>query len=121
MKELDPYLKLENKVNIELNIKKQQESKHTLQGEISLQRGHYIWELNEETGEIKKANFRSNTTIAFSAKLISEKLIIKSGCIYIPALNSENAKRKYLKNKEQSAYYIKPAAMSLSKIFNKTK
>ena len=32
------------------------------------------------------------------------------------SLNAKNAKDKYLKNKEQSAYYVKPAIMSLSDI-----
>ena len=53
---------------------------------------------------------------ADGAELPPEELVVKADCIYIPALNAENAKRKYLKNKEQSAYYVKPAVMSLSDI-----
>ena len=44
------------------------------------------------------------------------KLIIKPNCIYIPALNSTNAKRKYIQNKNQSAYYTKVAPSSINEI-----
>ncbi len=113
MKELETHLKLERQNTIELNVKKKQEIEYVLQGTIKPQTGHFVWELNEETVEIKKAEFKRNTAI-YGAELPPEELVIKANCIYIPALNSENAKRKYLKNKEQSAYYVKPAPMSLS-------
>lgn len=48
------------------------------------------------------------------AKKEPEKLIVNQDCIYIPALNSENAKRKYLKNKEQSFYYKKEPLLKLT-------
>lgn len=115
MKELETHLKLAPENKVELNIKKKQEVEHVLEGELKPKRGHFIWELNEETGEIKKAEYKRNT-VGWNLKteLQHEELIIKSGCKYIPALNAQNAKRKYLINKEQSAYYSKPALMSLS-------
>jgi hypothetical protein len=116
MKELETHLKLDNQERIELNVKKKQEVEYVLEGTIKPQRGHFIWELNEETGEIKKAKFKRNTAVAFGTELPPEELIVKSDCIYIPALNPENAKKKYLKNKEQTAYYVKPSLMNLSDI-----
>ncbi|MFA6069820.1 MAG: hypothetical protein WC810_14650 [Janthinobacterium sp.] len=113
MKELETHLKLDNQERIELSVKKKQEIEYVLQGTIKPQTGHFVWELNEETGEIKKAEFKRNTAV-YGAELPPEELVVKADCIYIPALNAENAKRKYLKNKEQSAYYVKPAPMSLS-------
>lgn len=117
MKELETHLKLEKQNSIELNVKKKQEIEYVLQGTIKPKIGHFIWELNEETGEIKKAEFKRNTAV-YGAELPPEELVVKADCIYIPALNAENAKKKYLKNKEQSAYYIKPSVMNLSEIFS---
>ena len=112
---VEPHLTLDTKERIELNVKKKQEIEYVLQGSVKPQPGHFVWEVNEVTGEIKKAQFKRNTAV-YGAELPTEELVVKSDCIYIPALNAENAKRKYLKNKEQSAYYVKPAPMSLSDI-----
>jgi len=115
MKELETHLKLDNQDKIELNVKKQQEIQYFLQGTLKPQVGHFIWELNEETGEIRKAEFEKTTAI-FGAAIPPEELIVKPDCIYIPALNAENAKKKYLKNKNQSFYYAKEAPMKLGDI-----
>jgi len=116
MKELETHLKVGNQERIELNVKKKQEIEYVLQGTIKPQIGHSIWEINKETGEVKKAEYRRTLAVAFGAEFPPDELITKQYCVYIPALNSENAKKKYLKNKDQSAYYVKPAAMSLSDI-----
>jgi hypothetical protein len=115
MKELETHLNSDNQNKTEINIKKKQEIEYVLQGTIKPKAGHFIWEINEETGEILKAEFK-RTTAVLGAELPPEELIVKADCIYIPALNSENAKRKYLKNKEQSFYYAKPPVMDLSDI-----
>ena len=115
MKELETHLKLDNQERIELNVKKKQEIEYVLQGTIKPQAGHFVWEINEETGEIKKAEFKKVTAV-FGVKVPPKELIIKADYIYIPALNAENAKRKYLKNKEQSAYYTKPTVMDIDEI-----
>ena len=108
MKELETHFKLGNKT--ELNVKKQQEIEHLLIGSIEPRIGHFVWELNEETGDIKKAEYKKDT-VTFAClegyHVPPKKLIINPDCIYIPALNAENAKKKYLKNKEQSHYYTK--------------
>ena len=116
MKELETQLKINNQERIELNVKKQQEIQYILHGTIKPEKGHFIWELNIETGEIKKAEFKTNKVV-FGAALPPKELIVKADCIYIPALNAKNAKRKYLKNKEQSAYYAKPAVMNIQDIY----
>ena len=56
MKELETHLKVGNENRIELNVKKKQEVEYVLQGTIKPKTGHFVWELNEETGEIKKLN-----------------------------------------------------------------
>lgn len=115
MKELETHSKLTQQNNVELSVKKKKEIEYVLQGTIKPKTGHFIWEINEETGEIKKAGFKRNTVV-LGAELLPEELIVKPDCIYIPALNAENAKRKYLKNKEQSVYYVKPSPMNIEDI-----
>lgn len=117
MKELETHLKVgvNSDNRIEMNVKKQQEIETVLQGTITPQRGHFVWEINEETGEIKKGEYKQDTvTFNFNSELPQEKLVIKTDCVYIPALNPENAKRKYLKNKEQDYYFDKEPPMKLS-------
>jgi hypothetical protein len=116
MKELESHFKLSKENTVELNVKKKQEVEHTLMGSIKPQPGHFIWELNQETGEIKKADFKRDTVALFGSKLPSEELIVKSDCVYIPALNAANAKKKYLKNNQQSAYFVKDAPMNIEDI-----
>jgi len=118
MKEFDknyvPYLQ-ENKV--EINVKKQQEIEHLLQGSIVPKKGHFVWEVNEETGVIKKAEYKCDTVGYHSmVKKQPDKLIVNPDCVYIPALNPENAKKKYLKNKEQSFYFVKAAPMNIKEL-----
>lgn len=115
MKELETHLKAG--IKTELNVKKKQEVEYVLEGTISPKNGHKVWEFNEETEEIKEAEYKKNTVVfnGFTHRE-PEELIIKANCIYIPALNAGNAKRKYLKNKKQSHYYVKPAPMDLKDI-----
>jgi hypothetical protein len=115
MKELETHFKLNNQERVELNVKKQQKIEKVLQGTIMPQNGHFIWEINKETGEIKKAEFKKVTAV-FGAEIPPEELVIKPECVYIPALNAKNAEKKYKKNKDQSAYFMKPSVLNLSDI-----
>lgn len=115
MKELEQHNQISEAQRIEINVKKKQQIEHELQGRLKPKNGQFIWELNEETGEIKKAEFKKQVPV-FGAKNIPQEIIINPDCIYIPALNAENAKNKYLKNKEQSHYYAKEAVMQLHKV-----
>ena len=116
MKELETHLKIENQNRVELNVKKKQEIEYTLLGKIKPKKGHFIWEINEETGEIKKAQFKRNTAVAFSASLPPEELVIQPDCIYIPALNVANAKKCYLRDNNQASYYAKQPLFDISDI-----
>lgn len=62
---------------------------------VALKSGHSVWEVNLNTGEIKKAVYESSANINFKTKQSSKKLIENEDCIYIPALNKVNAKRKF--------------------------
>lgn len=119
MRELETHLNtgLDNANRVELNVKKQQEIEYVLEGTIKPKRGHFVWELNEETGEIKKAEYKTVTaTFNILSEKPAQKLIVNADCVYIPALNKENAKAKYLRNKEQVYYYSKPPLLNLSEI-----
>lgn len=63
-------MKLEThiKESIEINVKKKKEVEHLLQGKIKPKNGHSVWEINEKTNEIKKAEF-ARSTVVFSATL----------------------------------------------------
>jgi hypothetical protein len=114
MKELETHLKINDSERVELNVKKKKEVQHSLMGTIKPKIGHFIWELNEETGVIKKAEYKRDTTVIFGANIPTEELIINPDCIYIPSLNAKNAKKKYLKNKEQSSYFFKAPEMDIT-------
>lgn len=119
MKELETHLHtgVNNANRVELNVKKRQEIEYVLEGTIKPKKGHFVWELNEETGEIKKAEYKTVTaTFNMLSEKPAHKLIVNENCVYIPALNKENAKAKYLRNKEQKHYYSKPALLKLSDI-----
>jgi hypothetical protein len=105
MKELELHQQISNTHNIELTVKKKQEIERMLEGKIKPRKSHFVWELNEETGEIRKAEFKRTTAVAFHATLPTYELVVKLDCVYIPALNAENAKKKYLKDNKQSSYY----------------
>jgi hypothetical protein len=98
------------------SVKKEKEVKVELKlmGTIRPQKGQTVFEINEETGDCKPATYKSDT-VAYPVKgnKAPDKLILNKDCIYIPALNVENAKKKYLKNKEQDFYYAKSAHMKI--------
>lgn len=96
MKELQ--LHQENK--IEISVKQQKEIKHELIGKIIPYNNHVIFEINNETLEIKKAKF-SNTTYQFGGENKKE-IVVKKGHTYIAALNKKNALKKFNSNKNGS-------------------
>jgi len=96
MKELN----IEPKTKTELSVKQEKEIKHELVGEIIPHEGHSIWEINNKTNEIKKAQF-SNVTYTFGGE-IKREIITKKGHSYVGALNKKNALKKYNKGENGS-------------------
>ena len=117
MKELETHFNVgvDSESRTEINIKKKQEIEYILEGRLSPKKGHFIWQINTVTLEVKKADYQRNT-IGFMVDVLPEELITKKDCIYIPALNKKNALAKYNQNNRQSHYYIKEPPMSLSDI-----
>ena len=107
MKELEQHNKIDESTRIEVTLKKRQEIEHMYKGSIKPKKGQFVWEIDEETGEIKKAEYKKQPAIFDLTKSFKPKLelIMRKDCVYIPALNAENAKKKYLQNNNQSHYY----------------
>jgi hypothetical protein len=100
-------LELKKKDKLEIKQQKKQQIEYELIGSIQPLPNHFIFEINEETGEVKKADYEVVETVVFNwnETKIPKKLMINDNCIYIPAMNKENAIKKYNKNKNQSHYY----------------
>lgn len=58
-------------------------------GRIKPRPGHTLFEVDLIKGQIRKAKF---DTVDFTGK--KKKIVVKNGCIYVPALNIKNVKKK---------------------------
>ena len=86
----------------EIQAKKKQRLEYKLIGSMSHRAGHILFSINTITGEIKQAEYQKEPIITWEqAKMINEgvgiprKVIIEPNCVYIEALNEENALKKY--------------------------
>jgi hypothetical protein len=77
----------------ELTVKQQKEVKHTFIGDILPHTGHVIWEINDITLTVEKAQFAKTTFQMFGEN--KKEIIVKKGHSYISALNAKNALKKY--------------------------
>jgi len=91
MKELE--LKKEDKLEVSIKQKKQVE--HQLTGKIVPHEGHTIWRINNDTLEIKKAEFSNATASYHSGGENKLEIITKQGYTYVSALNKKNALKKF--------------------------
>jgi len=93
-------ISLDTKEKTELSIKQVKEIKHELIDKIIPYDNHTIWEINDKTKEIKKAQF-SDVTYTFGGE-IKREIIIKKNHSYIGALNKKNAFKKHDKGENGS-------------------
>jgi len=115
MKELQVQDKLPSNNKVELNVKKRQEIEYVLNGSIKPKFGHKIYEVNTNTGEVNLAKYKSDTVVFnHLSKMPAEKLIVNQDCIYISALNKENAKKKFLKDSNQNSYFGKKPILDIN-------
>ena len=122
MKELQAHDKLNDRIQIAAKKNNHQETTLLLTGTLAPKKGHTLWEIHEATMVIKEAKFNANKDISFHKAVQKDysginDLIINEGCVYIPALNKQNALRLYRQNQNQSAYYKKKALMKLNETF----
>jgi len=118
MKELSQHLK--DNIQVESSKEQQKEVQHVLFGKIKPKKGHTLYEINTHTKEITEAKFKTqNVSFTKAAKGdFSElkDLVINENCVYIPALNTQNALKKFEKSATQSDYYQKPPVFDINDI-----
>lgn len=86
-------LTLENTIadEVEIAIQKRQQTEYTLLGSyIPRIDGSKIYEYNRATKEIEQAAFIANDEYVIGAPN-HQKLDVKKGCVYVEAINKENA------------------------------
>ena len=98
-----------DKDRTEIQAKKKQRQEYKFIGNIRHQAGHILFSINTITGEIKQAEFQKEPIITWEqAKMVNDgvglprKVIIEKDCVYIEAMNEENAIKKYRKSLRQS-------------------
>lgn len=79
---------------VEQHALKQIEKKTIFIGSQKLTPGHRVFEINEKTLDCSEAKYE--TEVHYNAPN-KRKIIIKEGYVYICALNSKNALKKYHK------------------------
>lgn len=109
MKELETQSKLSEKTQIESVVKHKKATEIKYVGSIRPQNGHILFEINIKTKEVKPAKYSDRKQIDWQeAKRIAEgkpfikEVIINKDCVYISALNNENALDRYLSDKGSS-------------------
>lgn len=88
-----------SKDKIEIVNQTQIEKQKKLIGQVQLQRGHRLFEVNTNTGEIKEAYYDTKDfVIGKDMKAFKSKsLTINNDCIYIGAINKKNVIKKIKK------------------------
>lgn len=92
----------------EVQVKKRQRQEYRLIGSMNHKSGHTLFSINTKTGEVKPAEFMTDDVITWEKAVnvyrggsIPMKVLVEKDCVYIEALNKENAMKKY--NKEYKA------------------
>ena len=99
MKEFEGVFQEKDKM--ELSIQKKQQKEKQLVGKIIPHAGHKVWEINDETLEIKQADFDKKTFIIGKSHNNPE-ILVRIGFSYVSALNQKSAMKKYIQGKNGS-------------------
>lgn len=119
MKELQQHLKHHER--IEIANQQQKEQQKLLIGKIVPKAGQRIWQINIETLEVSEPRY-NNHALKYELALNRDfarvaDIIMMEGCVYIPAINKENAFKKFKKNPNQSHYFYKEPPTKLGDHF----
>jgi hypothetical protein len=122
MKELEQHIKKGDKTAVHAQRQQQNEHQKVLQGTIKPLPGQIVWEINIETGEISEAYYKQ-IDVDFEAAINKDfsprkELITKDGFVYIPAINKQNALKKFNKNKSQEKYFAAAPIFDIKNIYN---
>jgi len=106
MKELDNHNKLSEKQSIEAVVKKKQQIELKYIGSLKPKsKSHNLYEINTKTLEIKLASYKTYKEITWEQALkmvggsFRDELVINKDCVYISALNPDNALKRYKEGK----------------------
>lgn len=99
MRELE--IKLNDKNKTEISIQKKIQIEKELIGKIIPHAGHQIFEINNETLEVKPAEF-TNYTFILGNNHSRQEIICNADCTYVSALNTKNAMKQFKKGKNGS-------------------
>jgi hypothetical protein len=106
MKELEKHNKVIDKIQIESVIKKNQQQELKYIESIKPKSGHNLWEINLETLEVKLAEYKVEKYLTWEEAMkicqggvVKKEVIMKINCVYLSALNAENALKRYLSGK----------------------
>ncbi|MFT5450567.1 MAG: hypothetical protein ACI9N9_000044 [Enterobacterales bacterium] len=103
-------LQSKEKAKQEINQEKQQEQRLEFQRSVTPYDGHDLFEIDVSTMRIRKARFEKRDFVYDPNWKKGKKLSVDStvitniGCVYVAALNKENAIEKYNKNKTGDRY-----------------
>jgi uncharacterized protein YpmB len=101
MKKEDLTIQLKDKTEISIQQKQQKEKQ--LIGKIIPHKNHIIWEVNNETKEIRKATFEKVSFI-IGKNHQNKQIIVLQNHSYISALNKKNALKKFNNNNNGSKF-----------------
>jgi hypothetical protein len=98
---IEPHKNLTEKEKIEISVKQKKQIEKELIGNIIPHNNHTLWEINNETLSIKKAEFIKQP-IVFGEKEPQKQVLQRDGYSYVSALNKANALKKFNQGKNGS-------------------
>lgn len=107
MKELEKHNRDPIRQEIESVEEKKQQQEYKYIESLNPKAGHSLFEINHQTGKVKKADFVKKKVITWNEVLKiyngeesnHKEIIVNKNCSYISALNAENAMERYRLNK----------------------
>lgn len=95
---------LEEQIKDKIKFVNERQIRHNHQklGSLKLYKGQSCWEFNLFTQEVKKAAVEKNAILTHDergkeAMVVEQRVLAKSGCVYVVAINKPNALRKFIK------------------------
>ena len=109
MRELDKHDRETDKQSIELQQQKQQEKELTFLNRQTPKKGHRVFEINTKTLQVVQAEYVEDKVIHWHQAIkemytgqIKKTIVVNKSCVYISALNSENALDRFKQKKGSS-------------------
>ena len=79
-------------------------------GTLKPKRNHRVYEINITTLSIKEAEFETQSDFVMkNGKIVDgmkKKIVVNDGCVYVSAMNAENAIKKFNKKIKEKVYKL---------------